>query len=209
MKDIPVFTTEFGISSLSLGQIPYRGVAYVHVRSFETDKLGELVDECAHFCRAAGADKVFWTAEGVSATAHSVVYEMRGHVAADPALVENLFPVTEQTVAQWRQIHNERMNTVDHAVYLTQADEKELLRGNAYFIHNGGKLLGIGWLEDDTIRTVASIQPGAGERIIHTLLTIAPEDLRLEVASTNFRAIRLYEKLGFVKTGEIKKWYLK
>ena len=39
-----------------------------------------------------------------------------------------------------------------------------------------------------------------------------PETLRviwveLEVVSTNQRAIRLYEKMGFIKTKEISRWY--
>ena len=31
--------------------------------------------------------------------------------------------------------------------------------------------------------------------------------MALEVASTNARAIRLYEKLGFLKTAEVSRWY--
>ena len=207
MKDIPVFTTEYGIASLSLGQIPYRGVAYIRVHSYEADHLDAHVEECAAFCRAAGADTVFWTAEDVAAEPHSLVLEMRGQAVVRPELVESLFPVTEQTVAQWRQIHNDRMNAVDHALYLTLADEKALLTGGAYFVHCNGDLLGIGWLEDGTIRAIASVQKGAGECIAHTLMSLVQGDLRLEVASTNTRAIRLYEKLGFVKTREVQRWY--
>ena len=33
------------------------------------------------------------------------------------------------------------------------------------------------------------------------------EQIALEVASTNARAIRLYQKLGFVKTEELCRWY--
>ena len=43
MKDIPVFTTEFGIASLILRDIPYRGEAYVRVRSCEPSHLTELL----------------------------------------------------------------------------------------------------------------------------------------------------------------------
>ena len=209
MKDIPVFTTEYGVASLSLGQIPYRGAAYICVRSCDLDNLAAHVEQCASFCRAAGAETIFWTAEDVDLQPHSSVVEMRGQPTVRPELVESLFPVTEQTVTQWRTICNDRMKDVDHAVYLTQADEKSILSGDAYFVHRNGELLGIGWLEDDTIRVVASVQPGAGERVVHTMLTLAPVDLRLEVASTNARAIRLYEKLGFIKTREILRWFKK
>lgn len=209
MKDIPLFTTQYGVASLVFGQIPYRGTAYVHVRSAEPEMLDALIAECCGFCHAAGADAVFWTAEEATGAPHSAVLEMRGQARHDPDLVENLFPVTEQTVAQWRQIHNDRMKDVDHAIYLTQADEKMLLHSDAYFIHSHGRLLGIGWLEDNMIRAIASVQPGAGEQVAHTLMSLKDGDLRLEVASTNTRAIRLYEKLGFIKTREIRRWYKK
>ena len=41
-----------------------------------------------------------------------------------------------------------------------------------------------------------------------TLLQLAEEEpVTLEVASTNARAIRLYEKLGFIKTEILRSWY--
>lgn len=206
MKDIPFFTTEYGVASLSLGQIPYRGTAYVQVRSCVPGHLAEHVAECAGFCRAAGADEVFWTGEDIPEQPHSVICEMRGCLEVNPEFVESLFPVTEQTATQWRKIHNDRMENVDHAAYLTEADEKKLLNAGAYFIHRNGGLIGIGWLDGDTIRAIASVQPGAGGRIVHTLMSLTQGDIRLEVASTNARAIRLYERLGFIKTGEIRRW---
>ena len=43
---------------------------------------------------------------------------------------------------------------------------------------------------------------------MHTLMSLVEgQALTLEVASTNERAIRLYEKLGFLKTGLVRKWY--
>lgn len=207
LRDIPVFTTEFGIASLVLAQIPYRGRAYIHVRTAENGHLEAMVQECAAFCRAAGATEVFWTCDDILDLPCSAVLEMRGQAAADPVLVENLFPVTEKTAAEWRQIYNDRMEAVDHATYLTAADEKTLITGGAYFVHRNGHLLGIGWLKDNTIRAVASVQPGAGERVVHTLMSLTQGCLRLEVASTNTRAIRLYEKLGFVTTREVFRWY--
>ena len=207
MRDIPMFTTAYGVASLALSQIPYSGRAYIHVRSAVEGQLEALVQECADFCRAAGAETVFWTCDEEQTRPYSAVLEMRGQTAAEPALTQSLFPVTSQTVGKWRQIHNERMQEVDHAAYLTEADEKMLLSCGAYFIHRDGELLGIGWLEGDTVRAIASVRPGAGESVAHTLMSLAQGDLRLEVASTNIRAIRLYEKLGFIKTREICRWY--
>ena len=43
---------------------------------------------------------------------------------------------------------------------------------------------------------------------MHTLMSLIEGDqMQLEVASTNTRAIRLYEKLGFVPVREIRRWY--
>lgn len=207
MRDIPMFTTAYGVASLALSQIPYRGRAYIHVRSAVEGQLEALVQECVAFCRAAGAKTVYWACQDRQDLPYSAVLEMRGQAAAEPALTQSLFPVTAQTVGKWRQIHNERMQDVDHAAYLTEADEKMLLSCGAYFIHRDGELLGIGWLEEDTIRAIASVRPGAGESVAHTLMSLAQGDLRLEVAATNTRAIRLYEKLGFVKVRELQRWY--
>ena len=47
-----------------------------------------------------------------------------------------------------------------------------------------------------------------GERVMRTLFSMMPgEPLTLQVASTNHRAIRLYERLGFIKTKEVSRWY--
>ena len=68
--------------------------------------------------------------------------------------------------------------------------------------------MGIGWLEDTTLLAVAAVKPGAGERVMHTLMSLVEgAQMELEVASTNTRAVRLYEKLGFLKTGESSRWY--
>ena len=69
-------------------------------------------------------------------------------------------------------------------------------------------MLGIGWVKDPELRTVAAMKPGAGERVMHTLMSLMEGDtMTLEVASTNDRAIRLYEKLGFLRTAETARWY--
>ena len=55
----------------------------------------------------------------------------------------------------------------------------------------------------------ASVIPGGGERVLKTLLSLCDEDtIYLEVASTNLRAVRLYEKMGFIPTKEVSRWYI-
>lgn len=206
MKDFPVFTTESGVSSLLLREIPYRGEAYIVIRDVQPEGFEDHLQECVSFCRMAGAERIYARGhENLEAyPLHAVIYEMRGTAWVDRSKLENIFPVTEQTVSQFRSIMNERLRDVDHAATLTAADEKKILEsGGAYFVHHAGELLGVGWLEDTKLLLVAAVKPGAGERVMHTLMSLVEgADMTLEVASTNARAIRLYEKLGFLKTTE-------
>lgn len=209
MKDIPIFPTECGVASLILKEIPYRQTAYIRVQDVQPGALDALVEECAQFCRAAGAERIFWTAENVGGEPDRVVIGMFGTAWVERSKLENLFPVTEATVTQWRDIYNKRMADVDNAATLTAFDEKKIVEsGGAYFVHHEGELLGIGWLEDTKLLAVASVKPGAGERVMHTLMSIVENaTMTLEVAGTNERAIRLYERLGFLKVKVIEKWY--
>ena len=208
MKDIPVFTTENGAASLILGEIPYRGQAYIRIQdSLEPESL---LKECVSFCRMCGAERIYASGHPwlKALPLHCAVVEMRGQAAPDPEKTRCLWPVTRETASEFRKLYNARMAGVDNAGTLEAKDEVWLSSGPAYFVHDGGKLLGIGILEDTCIRAVASAVPGAGEETLHTLFTLCPgELLRLEVVSTNTRAIALYERAGFLKTGELSRWY--
>ena len=211
MRDFPIFTTDYGVSSLVLREIPYRNEAYICVLDVREESFDDHLAECISFCRVCGADRIF--AEGHKKLAQYPVYtavnRMQGTVQSDPEKVANLFPVTEDTVSQWRSIYNEAMRSVDNAGTLESRDEKQILAsGGAYFVHENGDLLGIFWLEDQKLLAVAAVKPGAGERIMHTMMSLVDgESVWLEVASTNARAIRLYEKMGFVATAQLKCWY--
>ena len=210
MKDIPMFTTEYGIASLALGEIPYKGEAYVQIRTVVPGQLERLLEECIAFCRACGADRIDAAeAEGLEQyPLRTVIYEMRGSARQDGEQA-NLWPVTEETLERWRSIANEKLSAVDHAATITAAEGKKLLSsGGAYFVHENGQLLGIGLLQGEELRLVAATQKGAGALVLRTLLsTTGCDRVRLEVASTNERAIRLYERMGFAKTAEIRRWY--
>lgn len=211
MKDFPVFATEYGVASLILKEIPYRQEAYVRIQDVQPGQVDGLLKECVDFCRVCGAEKIY--AAGHAALAqyplYTTVCEMRGTARVEREWVENLFPVTEETVGRWRQIYNERMRNVNNSGTLEGRDEEKILRsGGAYFVHRAGELLGIGWIEGEKLVCIASVKPGTGERVAHTLLSVIEgADVTLEVASTNQKAIRLYEKLGFVKTKELSRWY--
>lgn len=209
MKDIPVFTTEHGAASLVLREIPHRGEAYIRLHSSREPE--KLLQECVAFCRACGAERVYTAGESVpeGLPMHCHIYQMRGTAWVDPQLLENLFPVTQQTVGRWREIYKTRMARVDNVASLSYLEEAGIVSsGGAYFVHSGGQLLGIGWLEDTKLLAMAAVKPGAGERVMHSLMSlIEGSTMTLEVASTNQKALELYRGLGILPVGEISRWY--
>ena len=204
-----MFTTQYGVASLILKEVPYRQEAYIIIQS--TQQPEELLKECVSFCRAVGAEKIYARGHEFVETypLHCSILEMRGCVEVDADKVENLWPVTEETVSRWREFLNERMRSIDNAGTLEKRGEKEILElGGAYFVHRHGKVLGAGWLVGEELMLIAAAEPGMGERVFHSLLSVnPPEQLHLQVASTNDRAIRFYEKMGMVKTAQLRSWY--
>lgn len=210
MKDIPMFDTENGVSSLILKEIPYKQIAYVKVQSVQPDGLEVHLKECVSFCRMCGAERVLAAGhEGLEQwPLQCTVITMALGLTESMESGANLFPITEETAAKWREIYNDRMGSVDNTATLTARDEKELLEGGAYFVHEEGELLGIGWMKGSELLCIASVKPGAGERVLKTLLPLADSDrVILDVASSNHRARRLYERVGFVPVEEKSKWY--
>ena len=209
MKDIPVFDTQYGVASLFLREIPYRGRAHIRIRSaLEPEKL---LEECVGFCRACGAEWIdaagdpYLARFSKTATLLILQRELEGLVGSDACL----FPVTEKTVRQWLDIYNDRMKDVPNAAYMDASDGQELLKsGDGYFIHRDGNLLGTGKAAGDFIDTVISVVPGAGETVVRSLASVLIGDTaRLMVADTNLPALRLYERLGFLKVKEAVTWY--
>lgn len=210
MRDFPLFPGEYGVSALTLKEIPYQKTAYIRIREVQPGQLRAHLEECVSFCRMAGAEKIYAAGhedlEGCPL--HTAVLEMRGRAWVDEKLLACLFPVTEQTASKWRDYYNRRMAKVDNAQTLEAREEENLVKsGGAYFVHERGRLLGIGWLEDTKLLAMAA-EPGAGERVMHTLMSLVEGSaMTLEVASTNRRALNLYERLGFVRIRELSRWY--
>lgn len=209
MKDFPMFTTEYGVASLILKEVPYRQEAYIIIQSTQQPK--ELLEECISFCRVVGAEKIYARGHEFveSCPLHCAIYEMRGQVTVDERKIANLWPVTPENIGAWRDFLNSRMKGIDNAGTLEKSGEKEILDlGGAYFVHRGGKLLGAGWIVDGELMLIAAAEKGMGEQVLHTLLSAAAsEEIRLQVVSTNERAIGFYEKMGLIKTAELRRWY--
>ena len=209
MKDIPLFPTEYGVASLFLKEIPYSGSAYIQIQDAPEERMDRLLLECVGFCRACGAEHFYYSGGAEKEEPTFSLLKMSGQARPESEKVAHLFPVTEQTVARWRQIYNEKMATVSHSRTLSFGDEQEILRsGGAYFVHRNGMLLGIGWLENAHLLAIASVVPGAGEQVLNTLMSLVEgEQMTLEVSSQNQKALALYQRLGFLITGISKKWY--
>ncbi len=209
MRDFPVFTTENGVASLVLREIPYRGEAYITLQDAQNPK--ELLTECVDFCKMAGAEKIYATGHDwlEKYPVYTQVVKMQRPKDGLPECDAALFPVTEKTVEDWRRLYNDRMWNVPGASTVTRDGGKELLAmGGGYFVHKNGELLGIGIAREDKIEAIASVKPGAGETVLLTLCSaLFFEKIVLEVASNNERAISLYERLGFLKTGLLRTWY--
>ena len=106
MKDIPVFSCPDGIATLILREVPFRGEGYILVRGvFGT--LEGLLAECAGFCRAAGAERLFAAGEA-DFSGYPAAIRILGRSAPRESLLPapeavRLVPVTEETAADWVQ----------------------------------------------------------------------------------------------------------
>lgn len=209
MKDFPVFTTEYGVASLVLREIPYQGCAYVTIRdSLEPEKL---LAECVSFCRICGAEAVYASGhESLSSyPLHTALWEMRCLTSELEDTDAALWPVQAETLEQWRGIYNEKVVKVPNGAWMTERDAQQMLaKGEGYFVHRGETLLGIGKVSGAALEWVAAVRPGAGRDVVCALAHgVTEEMVSLTVASNNTKAVGLYESLGFVRAREFSRWY--
>jgi hypothetical protein len=209
MKDFPVFTTQYGVASLILKEIPYLHTAYITIG--DSLEPAKLIEECAAFCRMCGAERVFATGHPYldALPVYTAMWEMRRSLDGMPETDAALWPVQENTLKQWQQIYNDKVRNLPNGAWMTDADARKMLeKGDGYFIHRGEVLLGIGRASGDTIDWVASLQPGAGRDVVLALShAITEETVLLTVASVNIKAVKLYENLGFLKNKELSRWF--
>lgn len=209
MKDLQVFTTEHGVATLILKEIPYQGKAYIILR--DSLEPMALAGECADFCRVCGAEEIY--AAGSDALSeypfHTAMWEMSCLRETIPDTDAALFPVQERTLGRWQEIYNRKVRRVPNGAWMTQKDGEEMLKkGDGYFIHRSGVLLGIGRAGAGRIDWVASVTPGGGGDVVKALAHATTEErISLTAASANRKAVALYESLGFLKTTEISRWY--
>lgn len=209
MRDMPLFTTENGVASLTLNQIPYTKSAWIRIQ--DSVLPAALLEECIVFCRAAGAEHIFATGD-VCCEAypeHTKILKMQADTQTIGETDAALFPVTEKTLDYWRTVYNGKIQNVPNGAWMTMEKAKEMLeQGSGYFVHRDGILLGTGMVQDSQIAWVASLATGAGADVVRALChAVTTDKVTLEVASANLKAVKLYEELGFVPTELIAQWY--
>ena len=208
MKDLPMFTTENGVASLTLQSIPYNAVAYITLQSAVDTEL--LLKECADFCKAVGAEHIYVCGSDLDDyPIYTEVWEMTAAKCELPQPDAWIQPVTADTLPKFLEIYRQKMRGVPTAAYLTQERaRKHLETGNCYFISKDDILLGIGIAGGTKIDAIASLVPGGGREVLLALCNQLPAHrISLEVASQNHKAVALYESLGFSKEKVLNVWH--
>jgi len=215
MKDIPVFTSEFGIATLILREIPTKRCAYVLIRSFRPDSLTPLLAECRQFCLAAGAEQVSVSGEAPLdnlAHLHDLV-EMRCRRCDLPPLAEPvaLERVTAENAETYLSVYNRLFEAIPNAETYTRRELGPLIEsGRAAVAVVDGRPAGIGEWQGSELRAVGVLPEyrGLGERLTLSILAGMEGDaFTLRVSSVNERALRLYRRLGFRQTRILSRWY--
>lgn len=210
MKNIPVFTTENGAATLILKEITYSATAYILIRDSLEPK--RFLEECVNFCKAVGAERIYAAGHKIleQYPYHTTILQMSADRDSLGSTDAVLRPVTADTLENWRELYNRKMASVPNAAYMTITDAKEMLaREDGYYIFRGNELLGIGMAAGNTIDAVVAVKPGVGRDCVLALSQVlSSEQVKLQAASTNVKAMRLYQRMGFVKEKEISKWYL-
>ena len=209
MKNFPFFTTEFGVAALTLREVPYQGKAYIKILDTQEPEL--LLRECVDFSKVVGAEEIFASGHPCleAYPLHTALWHMRCDRQSLGETDAALWPVQPETVSKFRTIYNEKIRNLPNSVWMDDHEETLMLENNeGYFVHKDGQLLGIGRVLGDEIRFLASIQTGAGEDVVLALSNaVVGDTVLLEVASVNHKAVDLYERLGFIQTEELSKWY--
>ncbi len=213
MKDIPVFTGAHGIATLVLKEIPWSGCGYVLVRSV-WDDAAAFLEECLGFCRACGAEQVYasWELEALPADhAYDMLQMEIGKAALPPLAPVEVEDLTEENSEAFIEIYNKCFQTVPGSASYSRKDAERLLgEETAYLVSVDGAYAAIAEISRKGLEAVAVLpeHKGLGSRLTRTVLEKVPSTvIKLKVASTNARAIRLYERLGFAHSGVLSHWW--
>lgn len=200
MRDIPLFTVTDGMATLILHEIPFRKEAFVWIRTVFGSVEG-LVRECTGFCRAAGAESVYFSGE--MDLKNYPIHARLIYRSVD----KNKLPSTKavacsvQDPVRWLDQYRSAFRQVPVA----QSTPPEEGR---YDIYMGEDHIGIGQVQGGMLMSIASLKAGMGKDCLCALaLQSQGEALRLVCAEENLPAMKLYDKLGFSKEDVKEVWY--
>lgn len=213
MKDIPVFTGAHGIATLVLKEIPWSGCGYVIVRSV-WDDAAAFLEECLGFCRACGAEQVYASygaAELPAPHAYDMVeLQMKKSELpkGEPLAIQEL---TKETGPMFLDVYDQCFRNVPNAASYSEKDVGRLLgEETAYLVFRDGVCAAIAEISKEGLEAVAVLPQyrGLGYDLTRTVLELVPSvTLKLKTASTNGKALRLYERLGFRQTAVLSRWW--
>lgn len=210
LRNIPLFTTDNGIASITLEEIPYRKEAYIVIQS--CCSLNALLVECVQLAKAAGAERIYATGhlDLRRYTLHTEIWEMERDNDLIPAAGLHLEPVREDTLDRWTEIYNRAMDGVPNAATMTMQKKKSVLEEqNGYFVYKNSSCVGIGKAKIDRVEAIVSLEKGAGADVLSALAgSLTGDKICVEVASKNERAVHFYLKNGFKKAKVVSQWYI-
>ena len=209
VKDLPMFTTENGVASLTLREIPYSKRAYIRIQSSVESR--KLLQECVDFCRAVGAEEIYAAGDSLETMLphYTDILEMCALRTNFPDTDATAVQVEEQQLLLFREIYNEKMRNVPNAAHFTDRDSRDMLKGQCgYVVIQQNKVIGIGIAADNTVEMLASLERGKGSDVLSALaMRLCSEQVRVIVASANLKAMALYESLGFKTVNIIGRWF--
>lgn len=204
MKNIPLFTSEYGVATLILEEIPTKQAGFVLVRS--TDNLAGLLADGAKFCRMCGAEVVYGTGD-FDFFDYQLAYELlefsaEKHQLPKPDGKMKLVAVDDSNASPFLQKYDQ--------IFAGQVGigAPKLEEGIGYLVYEGEEWVGIGQIAPGRLEVIGSLKRGMGYDIAAALLAgISAEIITLQVCSLNETAIKLYEKLGFQQGNVMSQYY--
>lgn len=215
MKNIPMFTSSYGVATLILREIGWSGHAYVLVRSVWNGRTAQLLEECRGFCRAVGAEEIYasWETNELPAEhAYDMIAMIRPKAdLPEPAQSVELEQVTPETAEEYLRIYNRCFRDVPSAASYDRKSLEPLYGEDlAWLARVDGQFAGVAEISKEGLEGIAVLPEfrGLGRELALSVLPMVPSPtLRLKVASTNRRAMALYVRLGFVREKLERRWY--
>lgn len=215
MQNIPVFTARNGMASLILREIPYNRKAYVLVRAIWDGQAEALLQECAAFCRGAGAEEVY-ASDGVNDLPGVHAYDVlklscSRETLPHPVTAVELESLSGANGSEYLRIYNGCFRDVPGAASYTHRDLRRLMESDSgYLARRNGQYAGVAELDPDGLAGIGVLPEFKGlgyDLALAVLQKVEQPQLYLKVASTNTRAISLYRRIGFGNDTLVSRWW--